>query len=82
MLLDILVPRFVTEDTALIRDYCSDCGVEHLHPVCAMASVEPGDVFDGIASIKFFNLFGMAIFSRRVGPIRPWVNPHDARSAA
>lgn len=79
LLLDILVPRFITEDYALMNGYCDDCDEPHLMPICAMEHVEPGEEFDAIVTMSCFNLFGWALFPRMVGEVRPWVNPHDLR---
>ena len=81
-LLDLLIPRFVTEDAALEIHCCGDCQTEHYRPVCALQDVRPGEVFDGIATIRFLNVFGLALFGRSVGEVRPWVNPHDAKAPA
>lgn len=77
LLLDIIVPRFVTEDAAVISTYCGNCADEHLQPVCSMADIEPGEVYDGIITMRSFNFFGRGLWAKQVGPIRPWVNPHD-----
>lgn len=77
--LDILVPRFLTEDVAVSVTYCGHCDEPHLQPVCAMTDVEPGERFDGIMTMRCFNLFGRGLFARQVGEIRPWVSPHDSR---
>ncbi|MNO80850.1 hypothetical protein D3C76_720700 [compost metagenome] len=76
-LLDILVPRFITEDVALINAYCDDCDHPHLMPVCCLADVDPDEEFDAIGTMSCFNLFGWALFAKLVGDVRPWVNPHD-----
>lgn len=76
-LLDILIPRFVSEDAAAVVTHCGHCDEEHPHPVCAMADVEPGEVFDGIITMRSFNLFGMGLFPSFDGEMRPWKNPHD-----
>ena len=45
--------------------------------VAALADVEPGEVFDGIITMRAFNLFGMVLFPSFDGEMRPWKNPHD-----
>lgn len=65
-LLDIIVPRFITEDVALEFDG------DHYMVVCCMADVRPGERFDGIGTMRTFNLFGVAIFPKHVGEVRPW----------
>lgn len=79
-LLDIIVPRFMTEDAAAEAHYCDHCNEPHYQPICSMKDIEPGEVFDGIVTMRFFNLFGMALFARYdMNSVRPWVNPHDAK---
>lgn len=78
--LDILLPRFVTEDVACVEDYCGHCDELHLIPVCPLAHVDPGERFDAIVPISCFNLFGWALFSKQVGEPREFVNPHDAKA--
>lgn len=78
--LDILIPRFITEDAAAELEQCEHCDGPHYFPVCALADVRPGEVFDGIVTMEFFNLFGFALFARYdESSVRPFVNPHDAR---
>lgn len=77
-LLDLLLPRFITEDAAAQITYCDQCANPHPMPVCSMADVRPGEVFDGIITMRSFNLFGFAIFARfDMDSLRPFVNPHD-----
>ena len=78
-LLDILVPRFITEDVACFEGYCDHCDELHLIPECPLSHVEPGERFDAIVPISCFNLFGWALFTKAAGEPRPFVNPHDAR---
>jgi hypothetical protein len=73
-LIALTIPHFVTEEVAFAL--CPDCPA--MHPVCCMDDIEPGEVFDGIATVSCFSLFGRAFFSRVISDIRPWVNPHDA----
>ena len=76
-LLDILIPRFMTENAAVDNTYCDHCDNPHLVAICCMDDVEPGEEFEGIVTMSFFNLFGFALFPKQVGDVRPWVNPHD-----
>lgn len=75
---DVLVHRFITEDVAL------RCSVDHkphdwdsYEIQCCMADVEPSEVFDGIATVDSFQMFGFGI-TYRIGNFRPFNNPHDA----
>lgn len=76
-LLDILVPRFVTEDVAV-----KQVGRSSIHEiVCSMKDVRPGERFDGVATMRTFNLFGFGLFPAQVGDVRRWENPRSkARS--
>lgn len=79
-LLDILIPRFITEDVAVKINKASCHGGDGWHDgeiVCSMRDVEPGEVFDGIVPVRSFNLFGYALCPKLAGPVRKWVNPLD-----
>jgi hypothetical protein len=65
-LLDYLVPRFITEDVALIEQ------AEGFEIVCCIADVEPGERFDAVATIRCFNLLGFDLWPKQVGEVRPW----------
>lgn len=79
-LLDVLVPRFLTEDVACMVVDGHD-GTSYLVPICPLAHVRPGEVFDVTVRTQTFNLFGFALFPRPVSEPRPFVNPHDAGKA-
>lgn len=65
-LFDIILPRFITEDVALHDN--GDC----YEIVCCMSDIQEGERFDGIVTMRTFNLFGLAIFPKQVGEVRPW----------
>lgn len=65
-LFDLLVPRFMTEDVALI-----EC-VDGFAIVCCMGDVEPGECFDAVATLRVFNLFGFGLWPEQIGEVRPW----------
>lgn len=69
ILLDIVIPRFVIEDVALV-----DCG-DHYEIVCSMADLAPGESYDAVATAHCFNLFGIALFTKLVSEVRPWQEP-------
>lgn len=71
-LLNIIIPRFITEDTAVCCVGCSGM----YEPICSMDDIEPWEELDGIITMQFFNFFGFALFARQIGDVRPWVNPH------
>lgn len=74
-LLNILLPRFITEEVAL-----RDAG-DHLVPACSMEDLRPGERFAAVATIRSFNLFGLAIFPRMIGQAREWPTETPADEA-
>ncbi|HCK4323262.1 TPA: hypothetical protein N0J77_002684 [Pseudomonas aeruginosa] len=66
-ILDILIPRFITERVALL-----EANDGHLEIACALSDVRPGERFDAIATMRGFNLLGRIIFPRMIGAPRPW----------
>jgi hypothetical protein len=58
-MLDMLIPRFITEDVALIGT--ERYGFEIL---CALKYVEPDDDYNLIGRATVFNLFGLGLFPR------------------
>lgn len=76
--IDIMIPRFITEDCPAHVEYCGECSHPHPFPAGSMTLVRPGDRFDGILTVSYFNLFGFAFRMRwDEATMRPWVNPHD-----
>ncbi len=65
-LLDVLVPRFLQEDVAPI-----DVGT-HYEIVCAISDLQPGEEYDAVATMQTFNFFGLALFPKMVGGVRPF----------
>lgn len=61
-ILDILIPRFITERVALI-----EANDGHLEIACALSDVRPGERFDAIATMRGVNLLGRIIFPRMIG---------------
>ncbi|AMD43497.1 hypothetical protein HWA94_gp58 [Pseudomonas phage ZC08] len=76
--LDILVPRFLTEDMACKKVGKHD-NIICLMPICSLADVQPGEVFDAIVRVQMFNLFGFGLFPKPIGKPRPFVNPYDVK---
>ncbi|MEN6549433.1 MAG: hypothetical protein ABFE07_25590 [Armatimonadia bacterium] len=68
-LLDIVIPRFLTEDVCVLWDG------ETYEIVCCLADACDGEEFDGIATMRCFNLFGIGLFPSFVGEVRPWQKP-------
>ena len=74
-ILDILLPRFITEEVALRDDG------DHLVIACALADVKAGEEFPAIATVRAFNLFGLALFPKMIGEPRDWPSaPHNTCS--
>ncbi|ELK4817120.1 TPA: hypothetical protein NID15_000677 [Pseudomonas aeruginosa] len=77
-ILDILIPRFITERVALI-----DANGQ-LEIACALSNVRPNERFDGIATIRSFNLAGFALFPKMVDGPHAWpvqLHPSNKDSA-
>lgn len=65
-ILDLILPRFIVEDVALVDEG------DRLEIACSMADVKEGEIFDATATIRSFNLFGIALFPRMIDGPRPW----------
>lgn len=76
--LDILIPRFVTEDTAFYDDGNGDC-----YPQFCMSDFDPHwDVPpDYVAKVRHFNLFGFALFCRLDSDPQPYEEWRKSESA-
>lgn len=64
--LDEMFPRFMTEDVALVMNE-DGSGWEI---VCSVIDIQEGEEFEAFATMRFFNLFGVALFPEMVGEIR------------
>ena len=60
MFLDWAIPRFISEDVALI-DEGDGYGV-----LCAMHNIRDGDYYDAIATARSFDFFGHGYFAKFV----------------
>ena len=70
--LDILIPRFITEDVALA--FMGGGAIDNVDSyaiVCAMADIEPGERFDAIATVDAFQFLGFGM-TYRIGNVRLW----------
>ena len=67
LMLDIFVPRFVTEDVVL--DQQEDGSFVTVGP---LACVEPGETFAAICTVCAFTWFGVAWFGWETGNPRPF----------
>ena len=68
---DLLIPRFLTEDVALrfVGGDRTDLGSYEI--VCAMSDIQPGEVFDAVATVDSFGWLNIG-FTARVRNVRPW----------
>jgi len=64
--LDIAIPRFITEEVALI-----DRG-DGYEIVCAVKDAEPGESFDARVTVSSLQVLGFGLFPRVIGDVRPW----------
>lgn len=73
---DFLIPRFVTEEVALryVGDDFTTTRSEwdDYEIACSLSDVEPGEIFDGIATVDCFQAFGFG-FAYRIGGFREWL---------
>lgn len=76
-LLDLLVPRFITEDVVYFNG--DDEGGEYYEFQFPLALVMPGERFDGIALVRSFTWLGFAFFTKIIEQ-RPFINPHSSFS--
>lgn len=57
-ILDIIIPRFITEDLALIV-----IGKE-LWVLGRVVDIQPGETYNAVGTAKAFNFFGFGLFAR------------------
>lgn len=68
-LLDVIVPRMMTERTALVI-FETDAKGEHTYDVlCAFDDLEYMERYDATCVMNFFNFFGFALFPKIIGEI-------------
>lgn len=75
-LLNILIPRLITEEVAL-----ADAG-DHLEIACSMADVKPGERFAAVATVRTLNLFGLGLFPTMIGEPREWPGENSETQTA
>lgn len=73
LLLDLLVPRFITEDVAL--ELQADGSYVTVMP---LDIVEPGAHFDAVCRVCAFTWFGIAWFGWQTGDPRPFTGGPSA----
>ncbi len=75
---NVLVPRFITEDVALRYvgdDFTAPWSEwDDWEIACSLDDVQPGESFDGIATVDAFQFLGIGI-TYSIGNFRPWGAP-------
>ena len=61
---DILIPRFITEDVALLENE------KGYSIACSIDDVQDGEVFDAISTMSSLTWLGRSFFVKQVGPVR------------
>lgn len=67
---DYLIPHFTTYDVAIERISDGNRWGD-FEIVCCLCDVEPGERFDGVATVDSFEFLGLGI-TYRIGNYRPW----------
>lgn len=67
-LLDMLVPRFITE--RVVFDYSEED--DAYVPVCPVADLQPHEEFPYVCSVRGFNLFGMMVRPVQMTELEPY----------
>lgn len=69
---DFIIPRFITEDVALrYVPGCDPADWGAYEIVCSLSDVEPGEVFDAVATVDAFSFLFFGI-TYRIGNFRAW----------
>ncbi|HIC4115622.1 TPA: hypothetical protein ACW4JH_000045 [Salmonella enterica] len=72
-LFDFLVPRFIKEEVAFgLYGETEDPEVDEYYPMCALKDIEEGEDVAMVGTMRSFNLFGLALFPKLVGELRPY----------
>lgn len=75
LIFDIIAPRFVEEEMAvnvLVSDDGDEVLVIDFYPY---KLVKPPLKFDGVLNVRYFNLFGFALFTKPISELRPFSYP-------
>lgn len=67
-ILDILIPRFITEEVAF--EYDED--LDAYAPAFSIADLGPGEIPQQVGTIRSFNFFGCALFPKLVGELHDY----------
>lgn len=58
---DIIIPRFITEEVALLY---TDDNEEEVEVLCSLKDIREGEYYDCVGTMRSFNFFGIGIFGR------------------
>ena len=72
IIFDFLAPRFVEEDVAVNVELLNDGKDVLIVDVYPLALVEPPIRFDGVVRVRYFNLFGFALFTKPISKLKPF----------
>lgn len=69
---DFAVPRFVEEDVAVNIEFINNGKEVLIIDIYPLALVEPPVRFDGVIRVRYFNLFGFALFTKPISKLKPF----------
>ena len=69
---DFAVPRFIEEDVAVNVEFIYNGKEVLIIDIYPLALVEPPVRFDGVIRVRYFNLFGFALFTKPISKLKPF----------
>lgn len=69
---DFAVPRFIEEDVAVNVEFINNGKEVLIIDIYPLALVEPPVRFDGVIRVRYFNLFGFALFTKPISKLKPF----------
>lgn len=69
---DFAVPRFIEEDVAVNVEFMNNGKEVLIIDIYPLALVEPPVRFDGVIRVRYFNLFGFALFTKPISKLKPF----------
>lgn len=69
---DFAVPRFIEEDVAVNIEFINNGKEVLIFDIYPLALVEPPVRFDGVIRVRYFNLFGFALFTKPISKLKPF----------
>lgn len=69
---DFAVPRFIEEDVAVNIEFINNGKEVLIIDIYPLALVEPPVRFDGVIRVRYFNLFGFALFTKPISKLKPF----------